>query len=122
MRPACMTTMRSASAISSDQIGRDDEDAGAGVGESREDGVDLVLGGDVDAAGRLVDDEDFRIGLQPPREQRLLLVAARESRDGTRPGSGALMPSAGDRRSRDRSLRALRMDAAPRHFPEATRR
>ena len=40
--------------------------------------VDLDLGADVDAAGRLVEDEDARLRLEPFREHDLLLVAAGE--------------------------------------------
>ena len=43
--------------------------------------VDLVLGADVDAAGRVVQDEDPRLGHQPLGDDDLLLVAAREGLD-----------------------------------------
>ena len=43
--------------------------------------VDLGLGADVDAAGRLVHDQDPRLGLQPLAEDDLLLVAAGELAD-----------------------------------------
>ena len=43
--------------------------------------LDLGLGADVDAAGRLVEDEQLRLGGQPAGEQHLLLVAAAEGRD-----------------------------------------
>src|SRR5262249_31782650 len=40
--------------------------------------VDLLAGADVDALRRLVQQQEPRLGLEPLREQRLLLVAARE--------------------------------------------
>ncbi len=43
-----------------------------------DDPVDLGFGADVDAAGRLVEDQHLRLGLQPARQQALLLVAARQ--------------------------------------------
>ena len=43
--------------------------------------VDLGLGADVDAARRLVQDEQHRLPRQPTREHHLLLVAARQLRD-----------------------------------------
>ena len=46
------------------------------VGQLVDDAIDLVFGADVDAAGRLVQDQDFRIGEQPFRQHDLLLVAA----------------------------------------------
>ena len=48
-------------------------------GELVDDRIDLVLGADVDAARRLVHDEDRRLGQQPLREDDLLLVAARQA-------------------------------------------
>ena len=42
----------------------------------------LGLGADVDAARRLVEDQQPRLGEQPAREQHLLLVAAAERADG----------------------------------------
>ena len=44
--------------------------------------VHLGLGADVDAAGRLVDDQQLRLGGEPLREHDLLLVAARQEPDG----------------------------------------
>ena len=43
---------------------------------------DFLLGAHVDAAGRLVEDQQPRLGRQPARQQHLLLVAARERPDG----------------------------------------
>ena len=46
-----------------------------------EEAVDLGLGPDVDAAGRLVDDQHRRLAGQPLAEHDLLLVATRQCRD-----------------------------------------
>ena len=43
-----------------------------------DEGVDLVLGADVDAARRLVEDQQLGLGEQPLAEHHLLLVAARQ--------------------------------------------
>ena len=42
---------------------------------------DFLLGGDVDAARRLVEDQQARLGREPAREHGLLLVAARQQAD-----------------------------------------
>ena len=47
-------------------------------GERIDDRVDLVLGADVDAAGRLVEDQHVRVGEHPLGQHHLLLVAARQ--------------------------------------------
>src|SRR3712207_8089502 len=62
-------------------LGRDHEDRhtlGRQVGDEL---VDLGLGADVDAARRLVQDQDARVEHQAAREQRLLLVAAAQVAD-----------------------------------------
>ena len=50
-------------------------------GELDEEVVDRALRADVDAARRLVGDQDARFAEQHPREQHLLLVAAGERLD-----------------------------------------
>jgi hypothetical protein len=45
-------------------------------------GVDLLLGADVDAAGRLVEDQHARLARQPAAQDHLLLVAAGEGAGG----------------------------------------
>ena len=50
----------------------------AGIGQVVDDAVNLIFGADVDTTGRLVQDEDVRIGEQPFRQHHLLLVAARQ--------------------------------------------
>ena len=77
-RPSDMTTMRCASASTS---GRSEETTSSAMplrGEVAQDAVDVGLGADVDAARRLVDDQDARLARQPLGEQHLLLVAARQ--------------------------------------------
>ena len=64
------------------EVGGDEDDRHAGGGELVDDVVDLGLRGDVDAAGRLVEDEDLRLRVEPLREHRLLLVAAGQALDG----------------------------------------
>ena len=51
------------------------------LGEVGDELLDLGLGADVDAARRLVEDQQPRCGGQPAREQHLLLVAAGEVAD-----------------------------------------
>ena len=58
------------------QIARDDEAGGAVAAFLADDLVDLVLGADVDALGRLVEQEHARVDRQPARQHDLLLVAA----------------------------------------------
>ena len=58
------------------QIARDDEAGGAVGGLPAHDLVDLVLGADVDALGRLVEQEHARVDAQPARQHDFLLVPA----------------------------------------------
>ena len=77
--PRLITRMRSHIAISSsisEEMKRTPAPLG---GEPVDDRVDLVLGADVDAARRLVEDEDRRLRHQPLGEHDLLLVAARQA-------------------------------------------
>src|SRR5258706_8889196 len=55
---------------------RDHDDSLAGIGELVDNAIDLVLGADVDTAGRFIENQDFRVGKQPFRQHYLLLVAA----------------------------------------------
>ena len=57
---------------------RDHHDALAGRRQLVDDTINLVFCADVDAAGRLVEDQDLGIGQQPFRQHDLLLVAAGE--------------------------------------------
>src|SRR4051794_10073765 len=63
------------------QLARDHQHRDPAPGELGEQPVDLGLRADVDAARRLVDDEDLRLGREPLRQHDLLLVAAREEPD-----------------------------------------
>ena len=60
------------------ELGGDHQDGDAGGGQLLDQPVDLELGADVDAAGRLVQDQDARLARQPAGEHDLLLVAAGE--------------------------------------------
>ena len=62
-------------------LGGDQQDAATVGGEPVDHRVDLQLGGDVDAARRLVEDDDRRAGHQPLGDDDLLLVAARQALD-----------------------------------------
>src|SRR6516165_12726722 len=63
------------------QIGGNDEYSGAGFREIVNDRIDLGLGADIDATRRLVENQDPWRGRKQPRQQHLLLVAARECSD-----------------------------------------
>src|SRR5580704_81546 len=63
------------------QIGGDDHDGLAFVGEAADLGVDLGNGADIDAAGRLVEDDDRGILRQRLGDHDLLLIAAGELDD-----------------------------------------
>ena len=75
-RPSDMTTMRCASASTSGRSEDTTRSARPLGGEVAQDAVDVGLGADIDAARRLVDDQDARLARQPFGEQHLLLVAA----------------------------------------------
>ena len=77
------------------QLGGPQQDDPAGVGELADEGVDLVLGADVDAPRRVVEQDDGRGHLQPLGQHDLLLVAARQRRHGGR-RSGGLDAEPGD--------------------------
>ena len=78
VRPSAMTTMRSASASTSGRSDDTTSSATPRVGERPQQAVDLRARADIDAARRLVDDQELRLHRQPLGEQHLLLVAARE--------------------------------------------
>ena len=64
------------------QVGRDDEDRDAAVGEIVDDRIDLRLGADIDAARRLVEDQRPSAAVcKQARQQHLLLVAAGQRAD-----------------------------------------
>ena len=85
---------------------RDEQDRHAVGGQAHEDVVDVALRSDVDAAGRLVGDQDARIDEQRAREEQLLLVAA-----GQRPAGAS---RSGDPATRSRAVADLGpLGAAP---------
>ncbi len=63
------------------QLGRDHDDRLALGGQRVDQPVDLGLRADVDAARRLVEEQDVAIAQQPLRDHDLLLVAARQQLD-----------------------------------------
>ena len=63
------------------QLRRDQDDRTAILDDLLHQQVDLVLGAHVDALGWLVHDQDPGIHLQPPAQDRLLLVSARQRPD-----------------------------------------
>ena len=76
------------------QFGADQHDADAVARQARPCSlVDRELGADVDAARRLVEEQDARLAEQPFADDDLLLVAAREQARDLLPGDGVRMPS-----------------------------
>jgi hypothetical protein len=64
------------------QLRRHHHDRAAALREPVDHVVDLVLRAHVDAARRLVEDHDLQVGLrEPARQDRLLLIAARQEAD-----------------------------------------
>ena len=63
------------------QLGRNDDDRLAALGEIADQRDDLRLGADVDPGGGLIENENSRLGEQPFADHDLLLVAAREGLD-----------------------------------------
>ena len=80
------------------------------VGEFLDERLDLGLGADVDAARRLVEDEQLGVGAQPARQQHLLLVAAGQLAD-LLLGARGLDRQARDEPVDDRALARLVDDA-----------
>ena len=78
------------------QIGRDQDDAGALLQQRAEQPVDFGLGADVDADGRLVEDEQLGAVVEPFADDDLLLVAARQAGRPARARDGALMREVAD--------------------------
>src|SRR5262245_49238132 len=68
------------------QVGRDHDDGRARFGKLIDLAINFRPRRDVDAARRFVEQEDLRVGEEPPREQRLLLVAAAQTSHGFRGG------------------------------------
>ena len=78
------------------------------VGQRADEGVDLGAGADVDAAGRLVEEQHPAVAQQPAGEHDLLLVAARQgAHRAGRPRPGGRRALASARRRGARSARAV---------------
>ena len=79
--------------------------------EATDEGVDLGAGADVDAAGRLVQQQHARAVHEPARQQDLLLIAAREGARGpvgVRRAAARALRSARRRRGAPRAHRGIR--------------
>ena len=76
--PSRMTRMRVHRPISSGSSDETTTTALAGLREVGDQAIDLGLRADVDAAGRLVEQQHLAVAHQPAREHDLLLVAARQ--------------------------------------------
>src|SRR3954471_18131568 len=63
------------------EFGRDEQHGHPVGGQIADQFLDLSLGADIDAAGRLVEDEQRGLSDQPAGQQHLLLVAAAEVLD-----------------------------------------
>ena len=98
-------------------LGRVPDERAARLGLGADDGVDLALGADVDAAHRVVHEHDLGGGAQRAGEQRLLLVAAGQRQDVVvhvgRPDADPLPPAA-----RELGLAHRRRPAQPRQLAQ----
>src|ERR1700733_1388429 len=63
------------------EIRRYDDDRRSSLKRDVEQTIDFGLGPDVDAGGRVLEDVDFRVKVQPAPDDHLLLVAARQELD-----------------------------------------
>ena len=120
MRPSRMTMMRSLRPEDFGQLRRHHDDGGAlDVGEVGEKLIDLPLGADIDAARRLIEQQDGAAGVEAAGDHAFLLIAAGERFD---PGAGgrACGCRGGGRAGRrsSRSRLALR-SAVPAHLASA---
>jgi hypothetical protein len=70
------------------QLRRDQQYTDALHGQLGEQAVNLALGLDIDAAGRLVDDEHGRVARQPLGEDDLLLIATGQGGNGVADAAG----------------------------------
>ena len=102
-------------------LARHHDDRGAGVGEAADEGVDLGAGADVDAAGRLVEQQHPGAVHEPAGEHDLLLVAAGEGAGGA-VGVGRPQLEGLDLLAGHRALAALVEHAAAREAGEGRER
>ena len=117
-RPRCITRIRSLMPSSSGSSEEIMMIAGAARGEAVHQVVDLHLGADVDAARRLVEDEDPHAAGEPLAEDDLLLIAAAQQAHGLR--RRRLHAQFVDNRLRQIGLAAARQHAESRQ-PTAVR-
>ena len=75
------------------EIGRDDDDRRARLQRDVEQPVDFRLGADVDAGGRVLEDVDLRVEVQPAPDHDLLLVAARQAARSAAPDRSGRRPT-----------------------------
>ena len=104
MRPPCMTSTRSLMPSTSGSSLEIIRIAMPCCGELAHQRVDLGLGADVDAARRLVHDQDARLGREPLAEHDLLLVAAGELADDLLRPAGPDAEAARSASARQRAL------------------
>ena len=100
------------------ELGGDHDDGDPLLGELGDQGVDLGLGADVDAAGGFVEDENLRLGGEPAGDDDLLLVAAGEGADALLHRRGAdaeVVDVAGDERALAGARRETRGTEAVQH-------
>lgn len=64
------------------EVGADENDGFAGGGEFADEFVDLGLGGNVDAAGGFIEEQNFRLRMEQATDGNFLLVAAGKFADG----------------------------------------
>src|ERR1700733_7818783 len=95
-------------------LGRYDEHRLAFFGERENETVDLALRANVDAARRLVEDDDIAASEEPFGQHDLLLVAAREAGDRRLDGRG-LEPQARAKVPDDRVFERAANEAEPVH-------
>ena len=86
-----------------DVLGRVPDDQPARAGDLGGQPIEIALGRDIDAAGRIVQEDDRRVGDQRARDQRLLLIAAAEF-ENARLQPRDVQPQAFRRRQSDRLL------------------
>src|SRR5262245_46493464 len=63
------------------EVGRNQNDRRSAIGQFDEQTVNFGFGADIDAAGRLIDEQDTRLDEQPFGEQHFLLIPAAEAVD-----------------------------------------
>ena len=103
------------------ELGGDHQHAEPLIGELADQRLDLGLGADVDAARRLVEDQELRVHAQPAGEQHLLLIAAGQLAD-LLLGARALDAEPRDEAVDDLALPGLVDDAGARQLRQQRQR